>query len=413
MDSSFVPFSLLDNDVDSVAGVSGSERLLCGTSIASTINDVRDLIAGGSVYDQSEHDHQKLMKETTTKVRSRGNEICTLCFFVVGGIMLPLSIYAPNDSHIPITLSQSLILFCISICTLLTASWKGLQICALSCCCGGNSSNPPECLLSPGWAILFLFCSLSFAMLCTFGFVTYPSDITYPFGVSLLFGVLSFILFIASTIGLNRYCRCCRFFVVIWQKISFWVCFGFVIWDIVSDILAALKVYRHHDYNFFIICVTFTGLTFLLYWLVGIMLLCDRNSKNSLYSDIFNNGKGDRKADAAYFRFKKWWEWTLYFPLLSMITITVWVPGSPLIALAFSSFPQYIVSLSFILGMCTIHVLSGLKCSTTAALLCSLLYRARSHRLFQRYGFGHVAFPVAVFTAFHRHCRFFEIWRGR
>merc|ERR1719361_1015479 len=32
-----------------------------------------------------------------------------------------------------------------------------------------------------------------------------------------------------------------------------------------------------------------------------------------------------------------------------MITVTVYVPGSSIIALAFSSFPQYIVSLSFII----------------------------------------------------------------
>eukprot|EP01084_Bolivina_argentea_P086151 155726_1 len=41
--------------------------------------------------------------------------------------------------------------------------------------------------------------------------------------------------------------------------------------------------------------------------------------------------------------------WTRFVPVLSMITVSACVPGAGIVALVFSSFPQYIISLSFIL----------------------------------------------------------------
>jgi len=264
----------------------------------------------------------------------------TAVIVLLGVGTLLFSLQSANDSNIPITLSQALLMFCISISILLTASWKAVQLLLVRIFCRENPSRITPCLLSPGWALCFVFCSLSLAMLCTFGFITYPSTITFPFGVSLAFGIASFFLFVASTLGFNQYCGCCRVFIRIWQSISFWICLGFVIWDIVSDILAATKVYIHHDYHFFVISVTFSSITFSLYWIVGLILVC---TEHKMYDTFF---KASKKR---FERFKTYWEWTLYVPILSMITITVYFPGSPLIALAFSSFPQYIISMSFIL----------------------------------------------------------------
>ena len=216
-------------------------------------------------------------------------------------------------------------MFNVSICILLTALWKSLQIMTIAICCSTNTNNTPTMLLVPGWSIFFLCSSLSFALLCTFGIYTYPSSISYPFGVSLLFGIVALMVFIASTFGFYRYCGCCRVLMRVWKETSFYVCIGCVLWDIVSDILAATKVYVHHDIRFFTISVVFSSITFLLYWVIGLVVA--RNDPKTFYRDIL------RKKEEEIEVFQKYWEWTLYVPVLSMVTVTVYFPGSLLLEL--------------------------------------------------------------------------------
>ena len=307
----------------------------------------------GDEFNDDDNVHKEKIKSKIITLKSKQNVLRSLFCVLLGELLLYFGLSRSTDSNIPFYSSQTLPIFCVAICVLLTAFWKFIQILVVSVCCLNDSRRIPECLLSPGWAILFILCALCLAMLCTFGLYTYPSDITYPFGVSLAFGIVSFFFFVASTIGFNHYCRCWRRFGYCWQRVSFYISILLVIWDVVSDVLAATKVYKHHDYRFFTISITFTFVTIIMYWFAGIYLRDDL-----LYQFAFNLGGKDptakyynAKGYARFGRFKKYWEWTLYFPILSMITINVYFPGGPLIALAFSSFPQYVISLSFFLGI--------------------------------------------------------------
>ena len=144
---------------------------------------------------------------------------------------------------------------------------------------------------------------------------------------SVLFLFVAFLSLLASLIYLFKYCWCVRKSFQIWKRSSFYITVGLVIYDIISDILAAVKVYVHHDEKFFILSVLFTSITFFIYWLFALLM----------------RDEADNKFVPKYLR------WTLYFPVLSMITVAACFPGAGIVALIFLSFPQYIISLSFIL----------------------------------------------------------------
>ena len=199
------------------------------------------LMAGAKAADSINKDDDKHSQERIDDLKSRRNKTCSLFFIFLGTGCTVFSIFAQINSNISIDPSYELLLLALSVCIVITAVWKLMQLMFIHICCStAQSLKCCRLILVPGWAIWFLAMSLSLSVLCVFGFITYASDISYPFGFSLAFGILSFFFFIASTFGLYRYCGCCRMFLSIWQYISFYVCIGFVLWDIVSDILAAV-----------------------------------------------------------------------------------------------------------------------------------------------------------------------------
>ena len=233
---SSTPYVALGEEHEAELCVSGAPSVLRRTSV---VEDVVDRVIGGTAdkETQDKHDLQRVKDLQSTR-----NLLWTFIILIIGTAILLFSIKSANDPDIPINLSQSLVICCISVSILMTAGWKCCQLLMVRVLYKGNMLRITRCCLSPGWALLFFFCSVSLAMLCTFGFITYPSTITFPFAASLLFGILSFFLFIGSTLGFNQYCGCCGVFLRLWQKVSFYVCIGFVLWDIASDILAAVCI---------------------------------------------------------------------------------------------------------------------------------------------------------------------------
>merc|ERR1719204_620567 len=101
-------------------------------------------------------------------------------------------------------------------------------------------------------------------------------------------------------------------------------------YDMTSGVLAAAVVYLEHDAAFAILSAIFIIPTFLVYWALG---------------NLISTGQSNLDARKIAPR----WGWTLHAPVLSMATITMHYPKCCVIALVFGSFPQYILSLSFVL----------------------------------------------------------------
>lgn len=216
---SSTPYVPLETEHDAECSGPGGPTVHRRTSV---VEDVVDLVAGSTDIDKrDENDLQRVQALQSTR-----NLLWTFIILIIGTAVLLFSIESANNPNIPINLSDALLMFCIATSILLTACWKCHQLLMVRILFKDDLSNITRCCLSPGWALLFFTCSVSLAMLCTFGFITYPSTISFTFATSLSFGILSFFLFVGSTLGFSQYCGCCRVFTYIWQKIGFWVCLG-------------------------------------------------------------------------------------------------------------------------------------------------------------------------------------------
>ena len=196
-----------------------------------------------------------------------------------------------------------------------------------------NEKDKCQVCLIPYWAMLFFSLSIGLLTLSLFGFWTYSEDSrpdTYPFGICIVFSVCSLISFVISIFGFYQHCGlCCGRLIKCYTCSSFYLTIILCIWDIISDVLAATKVYIKHDVKFFWISVTFSTITFGIYQWIAIERLW--------------------KKDEFYDKTAPMLRWMYYVPGLSMIPLISTESGLSIIALAFSSFPQYIISLSFIL----------------------------------------------------------------
>ena len=331
--------------------------------IADSASPKQSLLEVGSRLDFHPHVEEKQpfpgeyksnSKEPSVQMSKsrRANILWGAFLFIFGTVLLILSIILSTWKEIGISVQDPYIfsMFTTSIPMLITAMWCWLQH---FCCKARMNSN--RCTSFPGWCLLPLCLSLSWLIPLIWTSTPVFTLNHHPNTNTVLFGALSVISLCIGIIGLCIHCMKCKVNMSnIGQIVSISFSVGCCLFDVASDVMAALKVYRHHDFTFCMLSITFCGITFLFYWIIGIIAALDIGEM----VDIFLN-HDSIKMD--HFRSK--WRWTLYFPVLSMITITVHFPGTSLIALAFSSFPQYIVSVSFILEHGIVDIFNVLSLS--------------------------------------------------
>ena len=103
---------------------------------------------------------------------------------------------------------------------------------------------------------------------------------------------------------------------------------GIVLYDLVANVTTALLKFRPHDPWMGQLALSFTALVILLFWVIG----CTNGLPNWPVSPI------NRVARTL-----------LYLPFTSALICCLWQPPLQIIIVFFSSFPQYIINVSFIL----------------------------------------------------------------
>eukprot|EP01084_Bolivina_argentea_P058243 106355_1 len=178
--------------------------------------------------------------------------ILTLIYFIASMICLCISItniLSVYNMYTTISNRSTVIaLLLIGVVLFIVAIFRIVKLFMFKYCQAKLMQTNLVCIFAPSKGIFLFFMSFVLAILGALGIwhvSEYPqfTSIHYHVWLSVLFIVIAIVSLVMSLVYLLKYCIIIRFVIYVWQRISFYMIIILVIYDIISDILAAVKVY--------------------------------------------------------------------------------------------------------------------------------------------------------------------------
>eukprot|EP01084_Bolivina_argentea_P148360 259400_1 len=281
------------------------------------------------------------------------------CGVISLAAIIVISISFADSKLIPIPLSYQLLMIFILFAMIVAIIWNYTCTHQYSLCVFGIGWEKV-----PSWSIFALLLSTFFAILFFLGATSYSSDINYPLSIMITYAILFCICLIIGLVGVYDFRDNCGAATLH----AGGNLLNFVIHsaDIVTDIIAAINVFQAADLKFFMISIVFSVVTFFLYYIASWIIIC---------SEPWEKIKANNCT-----------KFLLIIPVLNILPLIEAMPICGIIGVVFSSFPQYIITLSFALEHNQLELSNYIALGFSLFSLCSSPFTTITKSVFNEKG---------------------------